>query len=95
MSAIPTWEDVRLAIAHLEDPAVRPVVPRDIVMMALVLVVPVDHEDAAVWSTAEADDLRPTVIGQEEVIRMVPHEARAFPFERVAVQLPAARGCCS
>ena len=39
----------------------------DVAVMALVLVVPVDHVDAAVGAVPEADDLRPAVVGQQEI----------------------------
>ena len=66
-----------LAEADLEDPPVGAVVAVHVVVMALVLVVPVDHEDAAVGPVLEADDLRPEIVGQQEVGGVRADEARA------------------
>ena len=41
-----------------------------IIMMALVLVVPIDQENVTVGPVLETDDLRPLVVGQEKVGRM-------------------------
>ena len=66
-----------VAVADLEDAAVGAVVAVHVVVVALVLVVPVDHEEAAVGPVLEADDLRPDVVGQQEVGGVRADEARA------------------
>ena len=55
------------AVTDLEDASVRTIVTARIVVVALVLVVPVDQEKAAVRPTFEADDLRPEIVGEEEI----------------------------
>ena len=75
----------RLAEAHLEDAPIRAVVGARVDEMALVLVVPVDHEEAAVRPTLEADDLRPDVVGQQEVGGVRADETRAALRQDVAV----------
>jgi hypothetical protein len=79
------WRGLRLAVTDLEDAAVRAVVGIHLVVVALVLVVPVDHVHAAVRPVLEVDDLRPGVVGKQEVRRMRAQETGAARREDVPV----------
>ncbi len=78
-------ERLRFSEADLEDPPVGAVVAVHVVVVALVLVVPIDHEDAAVGPVLEADDLRPEIVGQEEVGGVRADETRTAGLQDVAV----------
>src|SRR4029450_8998644 len=64
----------RIAVRYLEDPAVGSVMPIGVVGMALVLVIPIDHINAAVGSGFEVDDLRPGIVEIDEVGRVMADE---------------------
>ncbi len=75
-----------VAEADLEDAAVRAVVAVHVVVVALVLVVPVDHEEAAVGPGLQADDLRPDVVCQQEVRGVRADESRAARNQDIAIE---------
>ena len=76
---------LRRPIRDLENPPIGPIVSRRVVDVALLAVVPVDHVNIAVRARLDADDLRPRVVGDEEVGRVRADEAGALGLQDVAV----------
>ena len=72
-------------VADLEDAPERLLVELGIAAVALVLVVPVDHVDAAVGAVAEVEHLAPRVVGQQEVRAVRGDVARALPLQPIGV----------
>ena len=85
---------LRLTIAHLENASVGAVVDIRVVVVALVLVVPINQKHVAVGAVFDTDDLRPDVVGKQKIRGMRTDEARSAASQDVAVD-SSRRECCS
>ena len=72
-------------VADLEDPPERLLMKIGIAAVALVLVVPVDREHAAVRAIAEVEHLAPRVVGQQEVRAVRRGVAGALSLQPIGV----------
>ena len=73
-----TGHRLRAAVADLVDAAVGAVPDLRLAVVAGLLVVPVDEVDVAVGAVLQVDELRPGVVGQQEV-RAVVADVAACP----------------
>ncbi len=73
-------------VNHLEDSAVGPVMLGGVAMVALVGVIPVEEYHLAVGADLERDELRPRVVGEEEVGLAVADVARTRGRKPVLVE---------
>ena len=80
---------LRAAVAHLVDAPVRPVPDLRLLVVARLLVVPVDHVDVAVRPVLEVDEPRPGVVRQQEVRAVRRDVAGALRRQHVHVEPPA------
>src|SRR5437763_6326083 len=78
-----------IAIGKTKNSAIGPVMAIRVVMMALVLVVPIDHIHRSLGPLLKIDDLRPAIVEIDWVRRMMTDKSRTFPFERVLVDTGA------
>ena len=77
---------LRSVVHHLEDPPVGPVVAAVVAAVALVPVVPVEDDHLAIGANLQRDELRPGVVGEQEVGLAVADVARADRGDLVLIQ---------
>src|SRR5262245_13156369 len=77
---------LRITVSNTENAAVGSVVAVNLVMVALVFVVPINQVHRAVRPRLKVDNLRPGVIEIDDVWQVMPNETRATRFQAIGVE---------
>src|SRR6187399_91158 len=78
--------DLGLAVADSKNPPVAPIVLVGVVGVALVLVIPIDEINRAIRTFHEVHDLRPLVVEENRIGRMLTDKTRAASLQDIHVQ---------
>src|SRR6266404_1021320 len=78
-----------VAITYFKDSSITPVVALRVIQVALIFIIPIDHEYRSVRTGFQVDDLRPTVVELNEVRGVMSDEARALNLGNIHVDTGA------